>query len=158
MGWGNGRNKKGKDFYNSNSNYKEANPVTPDGWASGVPRCPLPITCTVPRQWGHVTVRHLFKSYLQLVPFTVDCQRENTTQYISSFNYSIPSKAIPKADHEMQAFIILLRHRSDYCPLWEESNNTHSSIHHWTWLCHFLLSDIEQRFWSRQLDVWGNDH
>lgn len=78
-------------------------------------------------------VAALFKSYLQLVPFRVDCQKENSTQYISSFNYSIPSKAIPKESHETQPFTILLRHRSDYCPLWEELETAQSNTHSRTW-------------------------
>jgi len=40
---------------------------------------------------------------------------ENSAQYISSFKLRIPSKAA-KESREMQPFIILLRHRSDYCP------------------------------------------
>lgn len=67
---------------------------------------------------------------------------ENSAQYISSFDYSIPSKAIPKESHEMQPFIILLRHRSDYCPLWEELETAHTSTHSWTWLCRSLLLGI----------------
>lgn len=121
----------GESFQKSNpSHYKEANTATgaillsiKDSWVTPSQcnaQSPESAMCD---KWQHV--------FPEFSPIGAIRSRLPTSsaQYISSFNSSARSKAISKESHEMQPLIILLRHRSDYCLLWEELETALSSIY-----------------------------
>lgn len=95
--------------------------------------------------------QHLFRELSPVGAIQSRLPKSKCTVHINSFNNSIPSKAIPKESHEMQPFTILLKHRSDYCLLWEELETVQSSTHSWTWFCRSLLLSIKSLSWSEQL-------
>lgn len=114
-------------------------------------------TCTVPKKWSHVTNASIYSRVISTWCTSEQIIKEKGVHGISAVWTTVfQVKQFLQEDHEMQAFIILLRHRSDSCPLWEELKTTQSSNNSWTWVCHSLLLSIH-KLSCGQLNFWGND-
>lgn len=88
--------------------------------------------------------QHLFKSYLHLVHFRADHQRERSAWYISSLNYSIPSKAVPSGRPWNAGIYNSAETQIWFLPIVGGAKNHPVQQQQLNWVCHSLLLSIHK--------------